>query len=113
LQSDLIGLSLLSNGIISNAASIAYTLGRLSQEERWALNEGTTFLSGEGNALLLIANESELLQRLDSLIETVRIREEISIPVFIVLLCRRSQLMDHAIEYAMAVSPSSGLSFNY
>lgn len=55
----------------------------------------STFHSGSGNALLLIANEIELLRRLDFVIVSGNIPEACAILVFTVLVSRRSQLLYH------------------
>ena len=51
------------------------------------------FRTGVGNALVLIANEAKLLRELDRL---AFVSEGIAIPIFMALVCRRSQLLDHA-----------------
>ena len=79
---------MMTNGVLANAASKLSLSG-------W-LPETSTFLSGDGNALLLIANEAELLRHLDRITADGCISEAYAIPVFTVLVCRRSQLLDHA-----------------
>jgi hypothetical protein len=95
-KSHLIALSLMTNGVIANAASIAYILAEHASRHCDQLREDSTFLSSKGNALLLIANEAALLRELDVVIADGRVSEAYAIPVFISMVCRRSQLLDHA-----------------
>lgn len=59
-------------------------------------------LSPVGNALSLLAHEWRLLAELEALIETCgNIPATAALAVYIALVCRRSQLLDHACYRAL------------
>jgi hypothetical protein len=89
-----IALALETNGVIINALAVA----------DFQINSGKGFsavkayLSPEGNALSLLAHELKLLKTLDSLIGGTDgdLRRDAALPVFMALICRHTQLLDHS-----------------
>ena len=86
----------MTNGIMTNAAAMMHKISSLSPHQQSQLNDDTTFLTGPGNALILIANEQALLKELDKFIANGSVSESHAIPVFIAMVSRQSQLLDHA-----------------
>ena len=90
-----------SNGVIANALAAAELLATNQKEGAPAID---TFLSPVGNALSLLAHEWALLRSIDAIIHSCngRVSEAAAIPVYVALVCRHSQLIDHACYRALA-----------
>ena len=93
-------LALKTNGVIANAMSAAHMFSDAQELDKLP---GKTFLSPIGNALSLLAHEWKLLTELDSHVRSCggRVSQAAAFPVFVALVCRHSQLLDHACYRAL------------
>lgn len=85
-----------TNGVIVNAMAAART--RSLNHSRPMPESREVLLSPVGNALSLLAHEWRLLAELEALIETYcgSIPATAALAVYVALVCRHSQLLDHA-----------------
>lgn len=100
-QSHIVELSLKTNGVIANTMAAARTSSM--NHSRFIPESRRVFLSPVGNALSLLAHEWRLLAELEAIIGTYRgfIPATAALAVYIALVCRHSQLLDHACYRAL------------